>query len=197
MRSQRALRRLKPDPVPQDLLLHLLDLAVRAPSSTNRQRWDFIVIRERAQVAEFARLNRRLFLLADKVGYLKTGTPGQKRVIESVRYQCQHFEEIPVLVVACHRGWIPPFPQLFTTSAYGSVYPAVQNLLLAARAAGLGAALITVPLWNGWKVRRLLKLPWNITPVCLVPLGYTDEEYLPNQRRPVQEVVHWEHYGNI
>lgn len=117
MRSQRALRRLKPDPIPEDLLLHLLDLAIRAPSGTNRQNWDFIVVRERGLVAEFARLNRQLFGLARKIGYLKTDTPTRKRMVESVLYQCDHFEEIPALVVACHRGWIPPFPSSSSLAA--------------------------------------------------------------------------------
>lgn len=192
MRTQRALRRLKPDPVPEDLLLHLLDLAIRAPTGSNRQNWDFIVVRDRSLVAEFARLNRQVFGFARKIGYLPPDSP----MLRSVLYQCEHFESIPVLVVACLRSFIPPFPQLFVTSSYGSIYPAVQNLLLAARAAGLGAALITVPLWNTFKVRRLLHLPWNVTPCCMVPLGYSDEEYKPNKRRPVREVVHWDRYGS-
>ena len=198
MRSQMALRRLKPDPIPEELLLHLLDLAIRAPSGTNRQNWDFIVVRDRQLVAEFARLNRQIFRLGRWTGYLKApaDNPTRKRMIESVLYQAEHFEEIPALVVACMRGWIPPFPFFALSSAFGSIYPAVQNLLLAARAAGLGAALITVPLWNQRKARRLLGLPGNIHPCCMIPLGWPEEEYRPNKRRPVREVVHFDRYGN-
>lgn len=197
VRSQRALRRLKPDPVPEDVLLGLLDLAIRAPSGTNKQNWDFVVVRDRAIVAEFARLNRQAFQLGEKVGYLNVpdGNPVKKRMVESVMYQAEHFHEIPVLIVPCLRSWIPPFPFIATSSCFGSIYPAVQNLLLAARAAGLGAALITVPLWNQFKAKRLLGLPWNVTPCCMIPLGYTDEQYTPNKRRSVTEVVHWDRYG--
>lgn len=195
LRSQRALRRLKPDPVPQDVILGLLDLAIRAPSGTNRQNWDFVVVQERKLVAEFGRLNRQAFALGERLGYLKDAKASQRQMVDSVRYQLEHFEEIPVLIVACLRSWVPPLPFLLVTSLFGSIYPAVQNLLLAARAANLGAALITVPLWNQFKVKRLLKLPWNVTPCCLVPLGYTDEEYKPNRRRPVTEVVHWDYYS--
>jgi hypothetical protein len=76
-----------------------------------------------------------------------------------VQWQVEHFEEIPVLVVACLRGVRPVWPSVAVTSYYGSIYPSVQNLLLAARAAGLGAALITLPLWSTWLVRRALGLP--------------------------------------
>lgn len=197
VRSQRALRRLKPDPVPEDVLLGLLDLAIRAPSGTNKQNWDFVVVRDRAIIKEFARLNRQVFALGKRVGYLSAppGNNVKRRMIESVVYQMEHFEEIPVLIVPCLRAWIPPLPFIAMSSCFGSIYPAVQNLLLSARAAGLGAALITVPLWNQFKARRLLGLPWNVTPVCMIPLGYTDEEYTPNKRRPVTEVVHWDRYG--
>jgi len=65
-----------------------------------------------------------------------------------VQWQADHFEEIPVIVVACLNAWVPPWPAIASSSLYGSIYPSVQNLLLAARAAGLGAALITLPLWS-------------------------------------------------
>ena len=74
------------------------------------------------------------------------GDPKMLRIIEAVQWQADHFEEIPVMVVACLRGPRPPLPRIAATSYYGSIYPSVQNLLLAARAAGLGAALITLPL---------------------------------------------------
>jgi nitroreductase len=82
------------------------------------------------------------------------------------------------------------------SSAYGSIYPAVQNLLLSARAAGLGAALITVPLWSKLLARRGLGLPWNITPCAVIPLGWPIGKYGPTTRRPVEELVSLDRYGN-
>ena len=87
------------------------------------------------------------------------------RMRTAVPWQVEHFEEIPVLVVACLRGVRPVWPPVAVTSDYGSIYPSAQNLLLAARAAGLGAALITLPLWSTWLVRRALGLQWRVTPV--------------------------------
>jgi hypothetical protein len=107
----------------------------------------------------------------------------------------EHFEEIPVLVVVCLRGLRPVWPPVAVTSDYRSIDPSVQNLLLAARAAGLGAALITLPLWTTW-LGRALGLPWRVTPCAVVPLGWPMGRYGSTTRRPVGEVVHLDHYGH-
>jgi nitroreductase len=118
------------------------------------------------------------------------------RILDAVQWQADHFEEIPVLVVACLRGLRPLFPPVGAASYYGSIFPSVQNLLLAARAAGLGAALITLPLWSTLSARRILGLPWNVTPCAVVPLGWPRGRYGPTTRRPVGEVVSLDRYGN-
>ena len=71
----------------------------------------------------------------------------------------------------------------------------MQNLLLAARAAGLGAALTTIPLWNLFAARRILGLPWGVTPCAVIPLGWPLGHYGPTRRKPVQEVVSYDRYG--
>lgn len=104
-----------------------------------------------------------------------------------------------MLVVACLRGNHVPFmplPPMAQSSYYGSIYPSVQNLLLAARAMGLGAALITLPLWRSSAVRRLLRLPLSVMPCCVVPMGWPRGRYGPTRRKPVGEVVHLDHFGN-
>jgi nitroreductase len=78
---------------------------------------------------------------------------------------------------------------------YGSIYPSVQNLLLAARAVGLGGSLITLPLWSVTVARRILGLPLTVEPCCVVPLGWARGRYGTKARRPVGEVVHEERYG--
>jgi nitroreductase len=82
------------------------------------------------------------------------------------------------------------------SSYYGSIYPSVQNLLLAARAVGLGAALVTLPLWSTVAARRILGLPPSVTPCCVVPLGWPRGRYGPTTRRPVGAVAHLDRYGN-
>ena len=83
-------------------------------------------------------------------------------------------------------------PQISVASFYGSVFPAVQNLLLACRAVGLGASLQTLPIWWVPAVRRILGLPRNIVPVCIIPIGWAKGRYGPTTRRPIGEVVHFD-----
>jgi nitroreductase len=197
MRTQRALRRLKPEPVDDALVLRLIELALRAPTSRNAQHWDFVLVKDPGVKARLARLYRIAWGLYGRLGRrLTVSNSKMQRQLDAVQWQVDHFEAIPVLVVACLRGIRPMWPALVVTSYYGSIYPAVQNLLLAARAAGLGAALITPPLWSTWLVRRALHLPWRVTPCAMVPLGWPLGRYGPTTRRPVGKVVHLDRYGH-
>jgi nitroreductase len=197
MRTQRAIRRLKPDPVDDALVLELIALALKAPSGSNQQNWEFVVVKDRAVKAKLGTLNRRMFRIYGGIGRrMAAGDAKMLRLLDAVAWQADHFEDIPVLVVACLRGFRAGFPPIMATSYYGSIYPSVQNLLLAARAAGLGAALLTMPLWSTFAARRALGLPWSVTPCAVVPLGWPLGKYGPTTRRPVGEVVHVDRYGN-
>jgi len=199
MRTQRAIRRLKPDPVDDALVLKLIELALKAPTGSNAQNWEFIVVRDPQVKARLGALNRRAWNLYGGIGRRiarRKGDVGMGKILDAVQWQADHFEEIPVIVIACLRGVIPPWPPMATASSYGSIYPSVQNLLLAARAAGLGAALITLPLWSKFLARRALGLPWSIHPCAVIPLGWPRGRYGPTTRRPVGEVVSLDRYGN-
>jgi nitroreductase len=197
METQRAIRRLKPDPVDDELVRRLIELALKAPTGSNSQNWEFIVVRDPEVKRKLARQNRRMFRIYGGLGRrVARNDPKMLRVLEAVQWQADHFEEIPVLVVACLRGVRLPFPPIMASSYYGSIYPSVQNLLLAARAAGLGAALITLPLWSTFAARRALGCPWNVTPCAVVPLGWPRGRYGPTTRRPVDEVTSIDRYGN-
>jgi nitroreductase len=199
MRTQRAIRRLKPDPVDDDLILHLLELALKAPTGSNAQSWEFVVVKDRAVKEKLGKLNRMGFSVYGRIGRKqaeRTNDQAMLRILDAVQWQVDHFAEIPVLIVACLNGWIPPAPGLAAMSLYGSIFPSVQNLLLAARAAGLGAALITLPLWSKLAAQRALGLPFTVTPCAIVPLGWPIGRYGPTKRRPVEEVVSLDRYGN-
>jgi nitroreductase len=197
MLTQRAVRRLLPDPVDDGLVLRLIELATKAPTGSNQQNWEFIVVRDPAVKARLARANRQAVAIYARLGrFIARNDPALLRTIDAVEWQRDHFEEIPVVVVACLRGPRTGFPPVLATSYYGSIYPSVQNLLLAARAAGLGAALITLPLWSTINTRRALGLPWTVTPCAVVPLGWPRGRYGPTRRRPVREVVHLDRFGN-
>ena len=197
METQRAIRRLKPDPVDDELVRRLIELALKAPTGSNAQNWEFIVVRDPAVKRKLALQNRRAWRIYGGLGRrLSRDDPKMLRVLDAVQWQADHFEEIPVIVVACLRGPRLPFPAIMASSYYGSIYPSVQNLLLAARAAGLGAALITLPLWSTFAARRALGCPWNVTPCAVVPLGWPRGHYGPTTRRPVEEITSIDRYGN-
>jgi len=199
MSTQRAIRRLKPDPVDDALVLHLIELALKAPTGSNAQNWEFIVVKDRAVKARLGRLNRMAFNIYGGLGKrlaTRAADDAMLRSLRAVRWQADHFDDIPVLVVACLKGLILPWPPVASASAYGSIFPSVQNLLLAARAAGLGATLITLPLWSRFLSRRVLGLPWNVHPCAVIPLGWPIGKYGPTRRRPVERVVSLDRYGN-
>jgi len=196
MRTQRAIRRLKTDPVDDALVLRLIELAQKAPTGSNQQNWEFVVVRDPAVKRRLGQLNRRAWSLYGGIGRrMYRDNPPMMRIMNAVQWQADHFEEIPVIVVACLRGPRAPFPAVAASSYYGSIYPSVQNLLLGARAAGLGAALITLPLWSTFLARRALGLPRSVKPCAVVPLGWPRGKYGPTTRRPVGEIVHLDRYG--
>jgi nitroreductase len=197
MLTQRAIRRLKPDPVDDEVLLRCADLASRAPTGANSQGVEYILVRDRGVKRALASQYRSAWAIYGGLGKLLRGSDEKtRRMIDAVQWQVDHFEEVPVLVVICLRGFSWPLPGIARSSRYGSVYPAVQNFLLACRAEGLGAALTTLPLWNRFAVRRILYLPFRVEPVALIPVGWPRGKYGPTSRRPVRKSVHLDRYGN-
>jgi nitroreductase len=197
MRTQRAVRRLTGDPVDDETVLELLRLAVKAPTGSNAQNWEFVVVRSPDVKHQLARLNRQSWSLYRRVARSRArGDLGQARILAAVQWQADHFEDAPVIIVACLKG--RSFPSnMGRAGHYGSIFPAVQNLLLAARALGLGAALTTLPLWSRTLARRTLGLPADVSPCAVIPLGWPKGGgYGPTTRRPVEEVTHLDRYGN-
>ena len=219
MTTQRAVRRLRPDPVDDEIVLRCIELALKAPTGSNGQNWEFVVVKDRATKAALAQRYRQAWRIYGGIGERATGGEGglagaitkatgsatagdresMAKILRAVQWQVDHFEDLPVLVIPCLRGGKAPFvpvPPIASSSYYGSIYPSVQNLLLAARAMGLGASLITLPLWSTTSARRLLGLPLTVQPACVVPLGWPQGRYGPTTRRPVGDVVHLERFGN-
>jgi nitroreductase len=200
MSTQRAVRRLLPDPVDDAIVLRCIELALKAPTGSNGQNWEFVVVKDRAVKEQLGRQNRRAWSIYGGIGRrMARGDDAMNRILDAVQWQADHFAEIPVLVVGCLRGNHVPFvpmPPMAHSSYYGSVYPSAQNLLLAARAMGLGAALITLPLWSTTVARRILGLPMSVLPCCIVPLGWPRGRYGPTTRKPVGEVTHLDRFGN-
>ena len=200
METQRAVRKVLPDPVDEELVLRCIELALKAPTGSNGQNWEFVVVTDRAKKAALAKRYRQAWALYGGIGRRITkGDASMNKILDAVQWQVDHFEEIPVLVVPCLKGSRVPFvpvPPMAHSSYYGSIYPSVQNLLLAARSFGLGASLITLPLWSTISARKILGLPASVQPACIVPLGWPRGRYGPTTRRPVGDVVHRDTWGS-
>ena len=197
LRTQRAVRRLRPDPVDDETLLTVVELATKAPTGSNQQGWEFVAVRDPDVKHALARLNRQAWSVYRRFASAQArGDLAAARMLAAVQYQADHFEDAPVIVVACLHG--RPLPSSMGKAAYyGSVFPAVQNLLLAARGLGLGATLTTLPLWSRTQARRTLGLPRTVTPCAVIPLGWPQKGgYGPTTRRPAHEVLHLDRYGN-
>lgn len=201
MMTQRAVRRVLPDPVDDAIVLKCIELALRAPTGSNGQNWEFVVVKDRRVKEKLGRRYRQAWSLYGGIARrVAADDESMQKIVRAVQWQVDHFSEIPVLVVACLRGGmrVPYLPTPFVgeSSYFGSIYPSAQNLLLAARAMGLGASLITMPLWSVTSARKILGLPLSVTPCCIVPLGWPRGRYGPTTRKPVEEVAHLDSYGN-
>src|SRR6476619_5735210 len=149
MRSQAPGRRLKHDPIDDDTVLELVDLASRAITD-RRRRCEFVVVRDPDVRHQLARTYRQGWSIYKRI--LRTRA-SDDALLEDRQWESDHFEDVPVLVVACLPGRRPLFPAIGAAAFYGAAFPAVQNLQLAAAARGLGASATTLPLWSVWEAR--------------------------------------------
>ena len=193
MYSQRAIRLLKPDPVPEELVKKLIEAATKAPSGTNTQPWRFVVIRDAAlkrKIGDYYRLSW------DRAygGRAKSPPPIDSRIRSSASHLAETIHEAPLLILACieHDG------SPSTMSRGSSIYPAVQNLLLAARGLGLGSVITSLHKRYEDEIKGLLGIPGNVETAALLPVGYPAEgvRYGPTRRDPVEAVTYWDRWGS-
>ena len=182
-------------PVPHEVLLECLRLAIQAPTGSNMQRWRWIVVTDPDMRAAIADLYRNPRGGGDRASTRRDApaniTPQQQRVMDSARYLSEHLHEVPVHVVPCTEdaggaaGWAP------------SIYPAVWSFQLALRSRGLGSVITTAHLFRKEEAAALLGVPDGFVQACLVPVAYyTGEDFKPAVRRPVEELTYWDHWGN-
>jgi nitroreductase len=189
-----SMRWLKPDPVPDELVDRVLWAATRASNPGNTQPWDFVVMRDEATRRDVAEIVTGRF---SGLGRRAEGGPQedatQRRMLDGVRYLVEHFGEAPVLIFVCGNNVYPPnAPQL--PMMYSAAFGAAQNLLVAARALGLGATYTTFHLADPGGIKERLGMP-DETEICVtMPLGWPGRRFGPLTRRPLDEVVHYDHW---
>lgn len=191
--TTRAIRRIKADPIPDHDLAQILFSATRAPTGSNRQNARFLVLRDGPQARRAKELLGRSFRESwaakrsedgyDRGSAVETDTP-KARTARALQYFVDNFEQIPVVVLPCLIRHRPPNPY-----EGASIYPACQNLLLAARALGYGGV---ITMWHQLveaELRKLLGVPDNVAMSACIPLGRPEGRHGPVRRRPLPEVV--------
>ncbi len=192
VRTQRAMRRLHTDAVSDEDLWTILDAAIMAPNGGNVQPWNFVVIRDAAKKRQIG----AWYLEAWDKAYgpskdAMLADPGRARTFSSADYLANHIGEAPVLVLATIKKGM----QAFGPTLGASIYPAVQNLMLAARALGLGTTLTTLHKLHEDDVKKLLGIPDDVETMALIPIGKPKGKFGTPERLPAEKVVYWDAWG--
>ncbi|MEM8767645.1 MAG: nitroreductase family protein [Pseudomonadota bacterium] len=197
MYNCRAMRRLDTKPVPEEHLVKLIEAANQAPSGSNMQSARWIVVRDPEVKQKLADLNRAgveayVGPQSGRAGSLPHQTADKRqRMLDSVLWQMEHLHEIPALIIACME-FGQKVDATMAARGGGSIWPGIQNLLLAARALGLGAAPTTLALGDPKAVAEALALPETMAAYCLIPVGYPLGNFGPVTRKPVTEILRFD-----
>ncbi len=211
MYSLRSMRRLKPDPVPDELIWAVLDAAIRAPSGGNTQPWRFLVVRDDASKRFLQERYTRgwdRYVAANvkaaaelPVAPTPDEAAARAKMIQAATHLAEHLHEAPVLLLVCmlpRKMDLPPDPEAQPPSPaalYASIFPAVQNILLACRAHGLGATLTTLHLMYERAIKERLGIPPEIETVAMLPIGWPVGRFGPVTRAPIETVTYWDAWG--
>ena len=202
MHTLRSMRRLKTDPVPADMIHMIIDAGIRAPSGQNTQRWAFLVVTEADGKTFFGERYHHWMLarfgdIFEDMDY----TSPLGRSVKAAMYLAEHMHEAPVLLMVCgKRDW--PFSVAeedrvgVAPPSYGSIYPCVQNILLACRALGLGASLTTMHQMFEEELHERFEIPKDYGVVATIPIGFPLGKFGPLSREPVESKTHFERWGN-
>ena len=198
--TMRAMRRLKPDPVPDELIRKIIAAGLCAPSGGDAQHWRFIVVKE-AEIKKQLQMRYKKALDQLLPRYRAAPPPPGKteaqknRMLDAVVYLTEHFHQAPVLIVCCLIGDFAATMGLPKMSG-ASIYPAAQNMLLAARGLGLGATFTTRHLFFEKEVNVVLGLPEKAETFAIIPIGYPMGKFGPVSRSPVEQVTFQDRWGN-
>ena len=190
MFTQRAIRRFRPDPIPEEVLQDILEAAIRAPNGGNTQPWHFLVIRDPELRSKLAELYHEAWWAKrrDQGIMGPQDIPTGKNSQRSAMRLADQIGQAPVIVLLCAtaKGAGP----------MASVIPAAQNLLLAARAFGIGGTITTLHAQVEERVHQLLGIPDSAQIVYCLPLGYPRGSFGEVQRKPISEVCSYDRWGS-
>jgi nitroreductase len=208
--SARALRRLKPDPIPTEIVTKILTAATSAPSGGNRQDWLFVAVtapEQRRRVGEVyakaSQLVRPFYSNAMRPAHMSADE--FRRMQSSGFYLHEHMGDAPLLILIGARGrpnrkmpGVPPEAEAreLIRQRAASVYPAVQNIVLACRALGLGTVITTNHILCEEEMKAVLELPADVETFALMPIGYPVNKFGAVVRKPLSDVAMRDRWGN-
>jgi nitroreductase len=186
-------------PVEREVLLECLQLAVQAPTASNRQTWRWMVVTDpdlKARIADIYRQEGMSYLRGELAAAEEAGDAPRRRVFESAVYLGENFERAPAFVIPCIAEDFGQKDQHGVVAALGSIVQAAWSFQLALRARGLGSTWTTLHLGQAQAIADLLGIPDGVTQVSLIPVAYTKgTNFRPAGRPPVTEITHWNRWG--
>jgi len=187
-------------PVPVELIHECIDLAVQAPTGSNRQGWHWVVVTDADKRRAIGELYGQAFALYRDSGLSTAGIPlddqqraaTQQRVVSSAQYLADHMGEVPVMVIPCLEGRVDGLPGFASASLWGSLFPAAWSFMLAARQRSLGTCWTTLHLMHEEAVADILGIPHaEVSQGLLTPVAYTvGTDFKPAPRQPLDDIVH-------
>ncbi|MEO1064889.1 MAG: nitroreductase family protein [Actinomycetota bacterium] len=190
-------------PVEPEVIRECLELALQAPSGSNSQGWQFVVVTDAEKRAALGDMYRRAFDIYETMegnagnayqGDDPTRLATQDRVMTSARYLADHMGEAPVLLIPCITPRTDQMPAMAQSAILGSILPAAWSFALAARARGLGTSWTTLHLMFEEEAAELLGIPFaEFMQTALLPVAYTKgTNFKPAHREPLDTVLHWD-----
>ena len=202
--TTRAIRHLKTDAVAREDLEYLVEAATMAPSAGNLQMWSFVVVTDRDQMRRMADTHREVGRQYIRDGVLQDPKidAERRRIYTGALHNVEHLDQAGAVIVACLTVPCPDDAHV-ASGLFGSIYPAIQNILLAARARGLGSVLITLATdyspvrpRKTERIRDILELPNEVRVVALIPVGHPQRAFGRPSREPWQTCVHWNRWSS-
>ncbi|MGH7859013.1 MAG: nitroreductase family protein, partial [Candidatus Binatia bacterium] len=196
--TARAIRRFRPDPVADELILQIVEAGTMAPSATNAQPWAFVVVRDpetkRFVQERYAKTFHAAY--AQAKGLIDRAASGDpSRLLAAATWLADHLHEVPVLLFCCVERYGAQRPGREREPRNDSIFPAVQNILLACRGLGLGACLTTLHTVHEREIHERLGVPDAYASPAMIPIGYPLDRHGPIRRRPAREVTYRERWG--
>ena len=187
MGSCRAIRYLKSEDVPDSLITKVVTAATWAPSPGNSQGRDFIIVTDKKKIQQIA--NSIEESMSDRVASMQRPDRAHKLMLDGTEYLLKTLKDCPVLIFVCGKP-IYPHESPRESFVWSSIYPAAQNLIVAARAVGLGTVFTTFQGVAEPTIRKALGIPDDVLIGCMIPMGWPDRKFGPLNREPYENVAH-------